>query len=123
MPDSTSTLSSTTLILATWSAKWAHRPAGGRRHTERLESTSAVRVETQHDVEIRWIGASEAWFITGIGRTLHVVTAEVAAAVTANADSINFANLIHTGTNPIRLSMGGGSRSRLIWSSCTPAQV
>jgi len=86
--------------------------AGGDIQSARLESTSAVRVETQHDVEIRWIGASEAWFIlTGIGRTLHVVTAEVAAAVTANADSINFANLIHTGTNPIRLSMGGGSRS------------
>ncbi|NLU41442.1 MAG: hypothetical protein GXX08_04490, partial [Firmicutes bacterium] len=77
-----------------------------------LRAAGSIDIEALHSALIEQVTAvSLDLALTGIGSSLSVVRASVREYVEASADSIVFLELAHTGTEPLGLSITGGSRS------------
>ncbi|NMB12079.1 MAG: hypothetical protein GX977_07315, partial [Firmicutes bacterium] len=85
-------------------------PAGGI-NVDELRAAGSITVGTSRSVFLGSTIASQLnLYVSGINAGVSVAEALITEGLTVNADHIEFANLIHTGVEPLQVSMGGGSK-------------
>ncbi|NMB11635.1 MAG: hypothetical protein GX977_05050, partial [Firmicutes bacterium] len=85
-------------------------PAGGI-HVDELRAAGSITVRTPRSVSLGSTAASQLNLqVSGIGAGVSVGEALIAERLAVSADQIEFANLVHTGVEPLQVRMGGGSK-------------
>lgn len=83
----------------------------GSIRIQRLRAADLVTLLTPYGIELGQIEAGRlSLSLTGEGSLLSINDAYIAKELTAYADKIRLANLVHTGVDPLNLSLGGGSK-------------
>jgi ribosomal protein L18 len=83
----------------------------GRVRVKELRAARSILIDTSSDLELGRATASRLGLrLSGIGAQVKMADALVSEGVTIEADRIELANLVHTGAEPLRLSIGGGSK-------------
>ncbi len=84
----------------------------GRVRIDELRAAKLISISTVSDLQLRNVEVAQlGLWVSGVGGKLGIAEARISEGLAVGADQVELLSLVHTGAEPLRLSIGGGSKA------------